>query len=86
MTQVDVNQDGFVVDAAVIAEAFNLNPADVQSLMRNGKITSLCEAGIDEDLGRSRLTFHYRDRAVRIVVDQTGSILKQASFPAHRRR
>ncbi len=86
MTQVEVNQDGFVVDAAVIAEAFNLKPADVQPLMRNGQITSLCEAGIDEDLGRSRLTFHYRDRAVRIVIDQAGCILKQASFPAHRRR
>ncbi|MGB7322751.1 MAG: DUF6522 family protein, partial [Albidovulum sp.] len=37
---------------------------------------------VGEDAGRARLTFHYRDRALRLVVDQTGAILKRASFPA----
>lgn len=76
------SDDGFVVDAALLAEAFNLNVTEVQALMRNGEITSLSEAGIDEDLGRARLTFHYRDRALRFVVDQDGTILKRAVFPA----
>ncbi|MEH6836003.1 MULTISPECIES: DUF6522 family protein [Falsihalocynthiibacter] len=82
MTQVETNEDGFVVDATLLAEAFNLEVTTVQALMRNGEITSLSEAGIDEDLGRARLTFHYRDRVVRFVVDQAGNILKRASFPA----
>ncbi|MGB3179132.1 MAG: DUF6522 family protein [Albidovulum sp.] len=82
MTQIEVTQDGFVVDAAVIAEAFRLVPKDIQALMRRGDITSISETGVGEDAGRARLTFHYRDRALRLVVDQTGAILKRASFPA----
>ncbi len=82
MTRVEVNTDGFVIDAVLLCEAFNLPPQDIQPLMRSGDITSRCETGVDEDAGRSRLTFHYRDRAVRFVVDQAGAILKQASFPA----
>ena len=82
MTQVELSQDGFVVDATVLSAAFNLAPEDIQPLMRNGNITSRCETGIDDDAGQSRLTFHYRDRAVRLVVDQAGTILKQTRFPA----
>lgn len=85
MTQIEINQDGFVVEASVIATAFKLAPEDIQLLMRKGEITSKCETGVGEDEGRSRLTFHYSDRAVRLVVDQTGTILKQASFPVRNR-
>ncbi|GIT86845.1 DUF6522 family protein [Roseobacter sp. OBYS 0001] len=85
MTLVEVNADGFVVDALVLAEAFALEPGDVQKLMRIGEITSLSETGIGEDAGRSRLTFHYGDRAVRLVVDQSGVILKKTSFTARSR-
>lgn len=85
MAQVEVNQDGFVVDATLLAEAFKLQPADVQAMMRSGEITSRSETGVDEDAGVSRLTFHYRDRAVRLIVDQAGTILKRASFPARTR-
>tara|TARA_R110000868_G_scaffold80018_34_gene227446 strand:- start:159 stop:470 length:312 start_codon:yes stop_codon:yes gene_type:complete len=86
MTRVEKNQDDFVVDATLLAEAFNLQPEDVQTLMRSGQITSLCETGTDEDAGRTRLTFHYQDRAARFVVDQSGTILNQASFPARSRK
>jgi len=85
VTQIEINQDGFVVEASVIASALRLAPEDIQPLMRNGEITSKCETGVGEDEGRSRLTFHYADRAVRLVVDQTGAILKQASFPVRSR-
>ncbi len=85
MTQIEVKQDGFVVDAAVIAAAFKLEAKDIHPLMRNGEITSKSETGVGEDAGRARLTFHYRDRAVRFVVDQTGAILKQSSFPVRSR-
>ncbi|WP_108483035.1 DUF6522 family protein [Oceaniglobus ichthyenteri] len=82
MTRVEINRDGFVVDAAVIAAACGISPEQVQPLMRAGQITSVSETGVDEDAGRARLTFHYAGRAVRIVIDQAGTILKQVSFPA----
>lgn len=85
MSQIEINQDGFVVEASVIAAAFRLAPEDIQPLMRNGEITSKCETGVGEDEGRSRLTFHHDGRALRLVVDQAGTILKQASFPVRTR-
>ena len=85
MNQIEVNQEGFVVDAAVIAEAFNLEPENVQPLMRSGEITSNSETGVGDDAGRARLTFHYADRTVRLVVDQTGTILKRVSFTSRSR-
>ena len=51
-------QDGAVcIDATVIAQGLGIEAASVQSLMRGGEITSLCEAGADEDAGRHRVTF-----------------------------
>jgi hypothetical protein len=85
MTQIDVTQDGFVVDAAIIAAALKLKPEQIQPLMRSGEITSKSETGVGEDAGRSRLTFLYGDRAVRLVIDQAGTILKRASFPIRSR-
>ena len=85
MTRVETNQDGFVVEAELLSDAFNVKPDEVQPLMRSGEITSICETGIDHDAGSSRLTFHYRDRAVRFVVDQAGTILKRSSFPVRSR-
>ncbi|ABG31317.1 hypothetical protein CEP88_18290 [Roseobacter denitrificans] len=85
MKQVEINESGFVVDATLLAEAFALEPGDVQGLMRKGEITSLSETGVGEDAGRARLTFHYGDRALRLVVDQTGAILKRTSFTAKSR-
>jgi hypothetical protein len=39
------------VDAHVIAEGLGLGVASLQELMRASKITSLCERGVDNDLG-----------------------------------
>jgi len=86
LTQIDVNRDGFVVDSALLSDAFDLLPDEIQSLMRSGEITSRSETGIDEDAGRARLTFHFRERAVRFVVDQSGAILSQARFPVPARK
>lgn len=85
MTKIEVNHDGFVVDAVMLAEAFRLDPQDVQPLMRSGEITCLSETGVGEDAGQSRLTFHFGGRTLRLVVDQTGEILKRVSFSARSR-
>lgn len=82
MTQIEPNADGFVVAAELIATAFDLDARDIQNLMRSGEITSRSETGVGDDTGRNRLTFHYRDKAARFVVDPSGAILAQSSYPA----
>ena len=74
--------DGFVVDAALLAEAFGLSEAAIRQGMADGTITSRCETGVGEDTGRWRLTFRHGGRAVRLVVDETGEIRTRSSFPA----
>ncbi|HMM09509.1 MAG TPA: DUF6522 family protein [Paracoccus solventivorans] len=81
MTGIERAGPDFSVDAALLAEAFAITQAQVQQEMRAGTITSRCEAGVEEDAGRWRLTFHRGDRAVRFIVDETGQVLTRASFP-----
>ena len=68
----------FSVDAAEIAEGLRIHPAQVLAGMRQRRITSLCERGIDEDAGRYRLTFFYARRRFRLVVDEAGTIIDRA--------
>lgn len=82
MTDVTITTDGFEVDATLIARAFGLEPATLQARMRAGDVTSLCETGVDADIGRFRLTFHHAGRAFRLTVDADGQVLSQATFPA----
>ncbi|MCL3881078.1 DUF6522 family protein [Marivita sp. GX14005] len=84
MADVEFGEDGYVVDAGLIAKAFKLDPAEVQPLMQSGAITSRSETGMDEDAGRSRLTFFYRDRAFRLTLDAEHNILTRAVFDAPR--
>jgi hypothetical protein len=75
-------KDGdFVVDAALLADAFGLSEGEIKARMRDGAITSRCETGVGEDAGRWRLTFHHGDRACRFIVDESGKVLKRVSFP-----
>lgn len=75
----------FVVEATLIAAAFGVAPDRVQGLMRQGAITSRCEEGEGEDAGRWRLTFLHADRALRLIVDGNGAVLKRATFPVRPR-
>ncbi len=83
MSAVTFNADGFTVDAEIVGRAFGLPPAEVPSKLRAGQITSRCETGVDEDAGRWRLTFYCGGKALRLVVDENGTILTRATFPAH---
>ena len=56
--------DAVQVPAAVIAYGFDLETPMVQSLMRSGELTSLCEKGEKEDNRRYRLTFFYMNSAL----------------------
>ncbi len=86
MTSIEIGDDGFVVDAQIIADAFGLTTSEVQSLMQSGAITSRCEKGVDEDEGRWRLTFFHNSRAFRLTVDENSRILGRSQFDAPRER
>lgn len=81
MTSVERRAEDFVIDAALLTDAFGLSQEEIKARMRAGIITSRCEAGVDADAGRWRLTFHHGDRACRFIVDDGGNILKRATFP-----
>ncbi len=86
MTSVETGDDGFVVKAEILAEAFGIAASEVQGLMKSQAITSRCEKGVDEDDGRWRLTFFHNNRAFRLTVDDSNQILGRARFDAPRQR
>ncbi len=85
MTSVERKAGDFVIDAALLAAAFGLSQDAIKARMRTGAITSRCEAGVDDDAGRWRLTFQHGSRACRFVVDEAGVVLKKATFPIRTR-
>ena len=78
MTKIEIQNGAVEIDTSVVAQGLGLEPSVVQTLMREGKITSLCERGVDEDAGRHRLTFFYTGRRLRIVVDETGNVIQRS--------
>jgi len=72
-----VFEDGTLrIDAAVIGRGL---PSLVQVRMREGKITVLCERGVDEDAGRYRMTFFHDNRRFRLVVDEEGNAIQRST-------
>lgn len=80
MTVVERDEDGFVVEAALLVAAFGLTEEEVRKGMRDGAITTRCETGIDHDAGRWRLTFRHRNRAFRLLLDDAGTIIRRSEF------
>ncbi|WP_234685873.1 DUF6522 family protein [Bradyrhizobium monzae] len=77
---IEFRDDTFVVDAAIIGELLHLPASRVQILMRSGKITSVCERGVDEHAGEFRLSFFYRNRRARLSTDRKGRILRRSAI------
>lgn len=74
-------EDGAIqVDVAVIAKGLGIELPLVQEGMRAGRITSLCERGVDEDEGRHRVTFFSGSRRFRLVVDNEGNVLQSSTL------
>jgi hypothetical protein len=63
------------VDAAIVAPALGLTVERFRSLMDAGRIRTLSERGVGDDLGRYRLSFWYGARRFRIVTDASGRLL-----------
>lgn len=81
MSRVERNGDQFIVDAQMIAKAFDLSAEETRIRMQDGQIKSLCEAGEGEDANRWRLTLRHQGRALRVIVDTHGAILSTSTFP-----
>lgn len=80
MTTIAFENEAFEVDAALVAEAFGLAPAEVLAQLRNGAITSLCEKGEGEDAGRFRLSFFSKTCRFSLIVDETGALLQRLTL------
>jgi hypothetical protein len=78
MAQVIFEGDTVEIDAVIIAEALQVSPQQLQAAMRSGSITAVCERGLDEDAGTFRLSFMARNRRLRLIVDETGVVLRRS--------
>lgn len=75
------NPDQPTIDAIDLGLLFDIEPSQVQSLMRAGKITSRLETGVDEDAGRFRLTFTHANKRVRLGCDHAGNVSSTVRAP-----
>lgn len=77
---VTIGDEAITVDAAEIAKGLGVEACAVPGLMRQGEITGLCERGLDTDAGRHRLTFFYKSRRLRLIVDDEGRIVSRSAI------
>jgi exonuclease I len=63
------------VDAHLIAAHLGLTPEEMMAALRCGLVYQVAEKGTAADEGRIRLTFRYRAREYRIVVDASGAVV-----------
>jgi hypothetical protein len=64
------SEDGFVVEAELVAEKLGLSPDDFWREVKRGIVYGVVERGEGEDAGRTRLTFRYRARSWSVTVDE----------------
>ena len=79
MTSVSIVDGEIMIDATLLATKLGLPPKVLMAEMRKGLVTSVAENGVDEDDGRTRLTFRYRARIWRVVVEPDGSLVEYAA-------
>lgn len=80
MKSLEFEDGAFQIDATVVAKGLGIMPTLLMERLREGRITSLCERGIDADAGRYRLTFFSENRRFRLVVDESGSIVQRSTL------
>ena len=79
MTAIQLEDGVLQVDARIVAEGLRIDASLVQERMREGKITSLCERGVDDDDGRYRLMLFSESRLLRLVVDESGRVVERSA-------
>lgn len=76
--KLEPGETGFTIDVNDLAPLLEIAPEEVQALMRDKKIMTQSEIGIDEHAGTHRLTFRYGGISVRLTVDDDGNVLKRS--------
>ena len=71
-----VPASAITIDADMLAPKLGLSPEALKAEMRKGTVSSVAETGINEDAGRTRVTFRYRSRAWTVVVDSDGNLVE----------
>lgn len=66
-----------VIDAAFLADRLGLSEGMLRQEMRRGIVYQVTERGTGEDEGRLRITFRYRARRWRGVIDRDGVLLSE---------
>ena len=74
-TDVSIVDGNITIDAEALAPKLGLSVDALKERMAKGLVTSIAETGLDEDAGRTRLTFRYRARVWRIVVEPDGTLV-----------
>jgi hypothetical protein len=64
------SEDGFVVDAELVAGKLGLSPDSFWHEMKRGVIYSVVERGEGEDAGHVRLTFRHRAQSWSIILEE----------------
>lgn len=80
MGMIEFQAGAIQIDSRVIGEGLNMDPSIVQEFIREGKITSRCERGIEEDEGRYRLTFFSKHCRFRLVIDSMGNVIQRSTI------
>ena len=69
--------DGTItIDAGLLAPKLGLSAEALKAEMRKGIVSSVAETGINEDVGRTRLTFRYRTLIWIVVVESDGTVVE----------
>jgi hypothetical protein len=77
-TAIAIGDGAVEIDASVVGQGLGLEPQEILQLMRDGAITAVYEEGVDDDAGRHRLTFFYKGRRLRLVVEDSGRVLQRS--------
>lgn len=68
------DEDGLEIDATEIAPLLGLTPERLMAELRAGEVHHSAEELDRDDDGRIRVTFRYRARMARLIVDPDGSM------------
>jgi len=79
-TAITIADGEITVDAELLAPKLGLSAEALKAEMRKGNVSSVAETGIDEDAGRTRVTFRYRTRTWTGVVNPDGTLVDRLSF------
>ena len=72
-TGIDVHRDSIEIDAAIVAEGLGVVASHVSVLC-------LYERGTGQDTGRHRLTFFYRGKRLRLIIDNEGCLIRRSTI------